>query len=275
MGGWDKPLNGGAWEFKNSRWLGNWSDRGIAYAVHQDKDWWGVINHDAREGLFRLGDRNVTPGVKFWSFGDKQGLAGLASSSSTQENRPFVELWAGRTMAFFEKERLGGKLEIHEQYLPIAGMDAIDELNGFGALSFRAADSGGVKYARVVHATAYPDQPLEYWLEYEGARYPVAGFTGSGRDPMRADTELWFPTRKGKPLAAVIGRGGVEWIRAETDPGDYLPIHTSIRKRSGSPERRRIAAEKGAMPFFNPAAEKAGPGYSLTGRIITLRNQAR
>ena len=279
MADWDKLLHEWAWEFKNSRWLKNWSDRGIAYAIDQDKDWWGVINHDAHEGLFRLGDRTVTPGLKFWSFGDKQGLAGLTSTSNSLENRPFVELWAGRTMAFFSKDRLEGKVEIHEQYLPIAGMDDVDELNAFGAISLRITDSGGIKSARVVHATAFPDQALEYWLEYDGVKYPVTGFTGSGREPMRADTELWFPTRKGKTLAAVIGRNGVEWIRAEADPGDYVPVHVSIRKRSGSPshfpQSPGMVAERGAMSFFNPAAGTDAPGYSLTGRVLTLRKAAR
>ena len=44
---------------------------GIAYAAPdmQGGNFWGVINHDNEEGIIRIADNTVTPGLKMWTWG--------------------------------------------------------------------------------------------------------------------------------------------------------------------------------------------------------------
>ena len=44
---------------------------GIAYAAPdmQGGNFWGVINHDNQEGIIRIADNKVTPGLKMWTWG--------------------------------------------------------------------------------------------------------------------------------------------------------------------------------------------------------------
>ena len=44
---------------------------GIAYAAPdmQGGNFWGVINHDNEEGIFRIADNTVTRGLKMWTWG--------------------------------------------------------------------------------------------------------------------------------------------------------------------------------------------------------------
>ena len=51
--------------------LQNWPTMGIAYAAPdmQGGNFWGVINHDNEEGIIRIADNEVTPGMKMWTWG--------------------------------------------------------------------------------------------------------------------------------------------------------------------------------------------------------------
>jgi hypothetical protein len=44
-------------------------DMGIAYAHNLNDNYWGVINHDNKEGIFRISENIETPGMKFWDLG--------------------------------------------------------------------------------------------------------------------------------------------------------------------------------------------------------------
>ncbi len=62
------------YDFETLRVFGNWADLGIVYAFPDvsKANFWGVINHDNGEGIFRIADNSVTPGLKIWTWGYPQ-----------------------------------------------------------------------------------------------------------------------------------------------------------------------------------------------------------
>jgi hypothetical protein len=120
------------YDFDTLRRFENWPDMGIAYAFPdmQGNNFWGVINHDNGEGLFRIADNTVTPGLKIWTWGYPQSSA-VDPSASTDEARPYIELWAGVTREFWQRASLpaGSQLEIRETYSPSVGLANVTHAN--------------------------------------------------------------------------------------------------------------------------------------------------
>ena len=67
----DESLGPGNSRFEKLRYFRNWPAMGIAYAAPdmQGGNFWGVINHDNDEGIIRIADNTVTPGLKMWTWG--------------------------------------------------------------------------------------------------------------------------------------------------------------------------------------------------------------
>ena len=122
----EKPLGLiDVYQFRNLRFFENWSDMGIAYAFPdmQTINFWGVINHDNLEGIFRIADNTLTPGMKIWTWGYPQTEL-LDPHASALEARPYIELWAGVTREFWQRTEIApnSQLEIHETYSPSVGL---------------------------------------------------------------------------------------------------------------------------------------------------------
>jgi hypothetical protein len=122
----------GVFRFENLRLFRNWPDMGIAYAYPDagGTNYWGVINHDNEEGLFRIADNRQTPGLKLWTWGYPQSLAADPQATNS-EIRPYIELWAGITRQFYEKTYLpaSGELTISETYAPSVGLTNVTHAN--------------------------------------------------------------------------------------------------------------------------------------------------
>jgi hypothetical protein len=119
------------YEFDRLRRFENWPDMGIAYA-HPDMSgggFWGVIDHITREGIFRMADNSITPGLKLWTWGYPQ-TAG-PGPAAPEEAGPYIEMWAGVTRQFFEKEEIGAgeRVLIDETYAPTAGLSGVTHAN--------------------------------------------------------------------------------------------------------------------------------------------------
>ena len=67
----DESVGPGKSRFEKLRYFKNWPTMGIAYAAPdmQGGNFWGVINHDNEEGIIRIADNRVTPGLKMWTWG--------------------------------------------------------------------------------------------------------------------------------------------------------------------------------------------------------------
>lgn len=120
------------YQFSKLRRFENWPDMGIAYAFPdmQAKNFWGVINHDNGEGLFRIADNTSTPGLKIWTWGYPRSI-GVDPFAGMDEARPYIELWAGVTREFWQRTTLdeNTQLEIAETYAPSVGLGSVTHAN--------------------------------------------------------------------------------------------------------------------------------------------------
>jgi hypothetical protein len=111
--------------FDNLRMFSNWADMGIAYAYPdmEGETFWGVINHDNEEGIIRIANNDVTPGLKMWTWGyDSTDVDPFAQHAA--ESRPYIELWAGVTPEFFIHTSLepDGEVVMEDTYSPTLGL---------------------------------------------------------------------------------------------------------------------------------------------------------
>jgi len=129
----DKSLTLGQSRFENLRYFRNWPTMGIAYAAPdmQGGNFWGVINHDNEEGIIRIADNTVTPGLKMWTWGFPSFTNETDARQDPSEARPYIELWAGVSDQFFHSARFPalGEVSIPETYSPTVGMSNVTHAN--------------------------------------------------------------------------------------------------------------------------------------------------
>jgi len=129
----DKSLTLGQSRFENLRYFRNWPTMGIAYAAPdmQGGNFWGVINHDNEEGIIRIADNTVTPGLKMWTWGFPSFTNETDARKDPSEARPYIELWAGVSDQFFHSARFPalGEVSIPETYSPTVGMSNVTHAN--------------------------------------------------------------------------------------------------------------------------------------------------
>jgi hypothetical protein len=84
--------------------MSEWRSDGIAYgqdlATTPQNNFWDVVNHENREGAVRVGDTTITPGMKFWEWGQNGSFDTNIFRRGSSE-RPYIELWAGTSDRFF------------------------------------------------------------------------------------------------------------------------------------------------------------------------------
>ena len=98
----DESLGPGKSRFEKLRYFKNWPTMGIAYAAPdmQGGNFWGVINHDNEEGIIRIADNTITPGLKMWTWGFPSFTNETDRRKEPNPQRPYVELWAGVSTSF-------------------------------------------------------------------------------------------------------------------------------------------------------------------------------
>jgi hypothetical protein len=129
----DQSLGKGNFRFEKLRYFRNWPTMGIAYAAPdmQGGNFWGVINHDNEEGIIRIADNNVTPGLKMWTWGFSSFTNETDARKDPNEQRPYVELWAGVSDEFFHRAQFPalGEVSVPETYSPTVGMNNVTDAN--------------------------------------------------------------------------------------------------------------------------------------------------
>jgi hypothetical protein len=142
----DESLGSGRSRFEKLRYFKNWPTMGIAYAAPdmQGGNFWGVINHDNEEGIIRIADNTVTPGLKMWTWGFPSFTNETDARKDPNEARPYVELWAGVSDQFFHRAQLParGEVSIPETYSPTVGMSNVTDANENILINFSAEASG-------------------------------------------------------------------------------------------------------------------------------------
>jgi hypothetical protein len=142
----DKSLGPGKSRFEKLRYFKNWPTMGIAYAAPdmQGGNFWGVINHDNEEGIIRIADNTVTPGLKMWTWGFPSFTNETDARAHPNAQRPYIELWAGVSDQFFHSARFSalGEVSILETYSPTVGMSNVTHANENILINLSAEASG-------------------------------------------------------------------------------------------------------------------------------------
>jgi uncharacterized protein DUF5107 len=129
----DTGAGEGRFYFEKLRFFRNWPTMGIAYAAPdmQSGNFWGVINHDNEEGIIRIADNTVTPGLKMWTWGFQSFSNETDARKDPNPARPYVELWAGVSDQFFHSAKFParGEVSIPETYSPTVGMRNVTHAN--------------------------------------------------------------------------------------------------------------------------------------------------
>jgi len=129
----DRSAGKGKSRFEKLRYFKNWPTMGIAYAAPdmQGGNFSGVINHDNEEGIIRVADNTVTPGLKMWTWGFPSFTNETDIRKHPTEQRPYIELWSGVSDEFFHSATFPalGEVSIPETYSPTVGMSNVTQAN--------------------------------------------------------------------------------------------------------------------------------------------------
>jgi hypothetical protein len=129
----DESAGPGKSRFEKLRYFKNWPTMGIAYAAPdmQGGNFWGVINHDNEEGIIRIADNTITPGLKMWTWGFPSFTNETDPREVPNEQQPYIELWAGVSDRFFHSADFPalGEVSIPETYSPTVGMSNVTQAN--------------------------------------------------------------------------------------------------------------------------------------------------
>jgi hypothetical protein len=129
----DTSAGAGKSRFEKLRHFRTWPTMGIAYAAPdmQGGNFWGVINHDNEEGIIRIADNKVTPGLKMWTWGFPSFTNETDARKDPNEARPYIELWAGVSDQFFHSASFParGEVSVPETYSPTVGMSNVTHAN--------------------------------------------------------------------------------------------------------------------------------------------------
>jgi hypothetical protein len=128
--------NNSTQDFKKIDYLSDWIDMGIAYAKDFKDNFWGVINHENEEGIFRISDNIQTKGVKLWTWGKNNIDNDLFDFSNGGEDN-YIEIWAGVSNTFFSDAVLAPfeTKTWNESYCATVNMSAIDQMNASVAIN--------------------------------------------------------------------------------------------------------------------------------------------
>jgi hypothetical protein len=141
----DESTGAGTRRFEKLRYFRNWPTMGIAYAAPdmQGGTFWGVINHDNEEGIIRIADNTLTPGLKMWTWGFPSFTGETDARKAPSESRPYVELWAGVSDEFFHSAVFParGVVSLPETYSPTVGMRNVTHANDMILVNLAAESS--------------------------------------------------------------------------------------------------------------------------------------
>jgi hypothetical protein len=212
----DKSLSLGKSRFENVRYFKNWPTMGIAYAAPDmgGGNFWGVINHDNEEGIIRIADNTVTPGLKMWTWGFPSFTNETDARKDPTEARPYVELWAGVSDQFFHSAEFPalGEVSIPETYSPTVGMSNVTHANENILINFSAEASG----VTLQFLSIEPATPLRVTLKRGDAVLFDDAVTADPKNGNRISAPIPAGGSGEQVQLTIRTAGGKELIAAET-----------------------------------------------------------
>ena len=128
--------NNNLYDLADINYLSEWDNMGIAYADDFDGIYWGVINHENEEGIFRVSENLETKGVKLWTWGQGNIDNDLFDFSNGGADN-YIELWAGVSESFFTDAKITSNEEKSwkESYCTTTNMSSICNMNNYAAMN--------------------------------------------------------------------------------------------------------------------------------------------
>jgi Domain of unknown function (DUF5107) len=215
----DESAGVGQSRFEKLRYFRNWPTMGIAYAAPdmQGGNFWGVINHDNEEGIIRIANNRVTPGLKMWTWGFPSFTNETDARKDPNPQRPYVELWAGVSDQFFHSARFPalGTVSVPETYSPTVGMSNVTHANENILINLSAeAASANLQFFSIEPAT-----PLRVTLK--------RGDTVLFNDTVKADPKSG--NRVSAPIPAGFGGEQVQLTIATAEGKELIAAETKIK----------------------------------------------
>jgi hypothetical protein len=215
----DASAGAGKYRFEKLRYFRNWPTMGIAYAAPDmgAGNFWGVINHDNEEGIIRIADNTVTPGLKMWTWGFSSFTGETDPRKEPGPQRPYVELWAGVSDQFFHSARFpaASEVSIAETYSPTVGMSNVTHANEKILINLSAGSSD----VNLQFFSVEPSAPLRVTLK--------RGDKGLFDETVQPD-----PVNGNRMAAAIPGAGSGEPIRLTirtADGKELIAAETTIK----------------------------------------------
>lgn len=233
--------------------MSEWTRDGIAYgqdmASLPQNNFWGVVNQENREGVVRVGDNTKTPGMKFWEWG-QNGSFDTNIFRRGSSARPYIELWAGTSPAFFTPATLapGATISWTETFMPTQGLADVTNATADGAAHVRFTDEGGSVLARADVFTTRIGEPVTASLvdAATGEVLATSSFVGDALVP----EQLVAPVRGQSTVRLVLAdEQGATLLTAEatdtspepTEPGpaptdpaaDYQNVSATVPATGG------------------------------------------
>jgi hypothetical protein len=213
----DASLGEGRSRFEKLRYFRNWPSMGIAYAAPdmQGGNFWGVINHDNEEGIMRIADNAVTPGLKMWTWGFSSYTNETDARQKPSPQRPYVELWAGVSDQFFHSASFPaqGEVSIPETYSPTVGMRNVTDANANILVNLAAGASG----VNLEFFSLEPATPLHVTLKRGEATLFDAMVTADPKNGNRISSTVPADRNDERVRLTITTTAGKELISAETE----------------------------------------------------------
>jgi hypothetical protein len=216
LSGGDESAGEGRFNFEKLRYFRNWPTMGIAYAAPDMRggNFWGVINHDNEEGIIRIADNKMTPGLKMWTWGFPSFIDETDARKDPNQLRPYVELWAGVSDQFFHSAKFPARSEvaIPETYSPTVGMRNVTHANENILVNLAATASA----VDLEFFSLEPAMPLRVTLKRGDAVLFDAAVTSDPKAGNRISAA--FAAGGGQPVRlSITAADGKALIAAETE----------------------------------------------------------
>ncbi|MBT8228721.1 MAG: DUF5107 domain-containing protein, partial [Bacteroidia bacterium] len=172
-GNWIGNSNG-LYDLSSINYLSEWDNMGIAYADGFDGTYWGVINHENEEGIFRVSENIETRGVKLWTWGQDNIDNDLYDFSNGGADN-YIELWAGVSESFFTDAviKRNEQKKWKESYCATIDLSAICNINRHGAVNLIWDDEASELSYELNTFHSDRTYTLELFIEGAGLNVPV------------------------------------------------------------------------------------------------------
>jgi len=114
------------------RYILNWKDKGDILVKELNYGFYSAYSHDEEEGIVRVFDKDITPGVDVWTWGFDPPERDWRVYSQEQ-NKGYVEIWGGITMDYHDSSlvaiKQGGKLSWTEYMYPFHNLKGLKYAN--------------------------------------------------------------------------------------------------------------------------------------------------